>query len=194
MWLRSQVLYIILIQNFIDLRYIDHETHPHHAITARGGPLFTWPSRRHDRRRRGLPASHAFADSDACNPNPCLNGGSCDIDANGGHFCSCSGDFYGMSCQIETAGERQNEQRHGIFVVRLQKLAVCRGGELARRWYGKHQEETGDVYGVAPLLTSFPPSLPCALLSGLDAFFIELEYTGEWTHGQKKMFDDAAAR
>lgn len=43
--------------------------------------------------------------SDACNPNPCLNGGSCALDPAGGHICTCSSDAYaGMHCQTETDG------------------------------------------------------------------------------------------
>ncbi|CAN0254059.1 unnamed protein product [Pylaiella littoralis] len=40
--------------------------------------------------------------TDACNPNPCNNGGSCALDPGGGHMCTCTSGYGGMSCQIDT--------------------------------------------------------------------------------------------
>ncbi|CAM9313699.1 unnamed protein product, partial [Laminaria digitata] len=39
---------------------------------------------------------------DACNPNPCQNGGSCKLDPAGGHICTCATGYGGMSCSFDT--------------------------------------------------------------------------------------------
>ncbi|CAM9107440.1 unnamed protein product [Ectocarpus sp. 6 AP-2014] len=39
-----------------------------------------------------------------CSPNPCLNGGSCKVDPNGGYSCSCSSSYGGMNCETDTTG------------------------------------------------------------------------------------------
>ncbi|CAM9775211.1 unnamed protein product, partial [Laminaria digitata] len=44
---------------------------------------------------------------DACDPNPCQNGGSCSADPAGGPVCSCASDYGGMACQIETSCEHR---------------------------------------------------------------------------------------
>lgn len=43
---------------------------------------------------------------DACDPNPCLNGGSCSVDVAGGHICSCVSGYGGMACATDTSGKR----------------------------------------------------------------------------------------
>lgn len=44
----------------------------------------------------------------ACDPNPCLKGGSCEEDPSGGYVCSCPGGQGGMHCDTDTAGEVKN--------------------------------------------------------------------------------------
>lgn len=41
----------------------------------------------------------------ACNPNPCDNGGSCEVDTAGLYTCSCPSGFAGMKCETDTSGE-----------------------------------------------------------------------------------------
>lgn len=42
---------------------------------------------------------------DECNPNPCLNGGSCELDDAGGYVCSCASDYGGVACATDTSCE-----------------------------------------------------------------------------------------
>ncbi|CAM9289939.1 unnamed protein product, partial [Scytosiphon promiscuus] len=39
----------------------------------------------------------------ACSTNPCLNGGTCEVDPNGGYTCVCSGSYAGMTCETDTS-------------------------------------------------------------------------------------------
>eukprot|EP00752_Nemacystus_decipiens_P012579 g11140.t1 len=77
---------------------------------------------------------------DACNPNPCLNGGICAIDPAGGHFCTCDGDdFQGMHCQIPTAGLAEfyiEVEYEGTFSAEHQAIfqgAADRWSEIIKR-------------------------------------------------------------
>ncbi|CAM9383445.1 unnamed protein product, partial [Hapterophycus canaliculatus] len=38
----------------------------------------------------------------ACDLNPCLNGGTCEVDSSGGYTCFCSGRYAGMTCETDT--------------------------------------------------------------------------------------------
>lgn len=73
--------------------------------------------------RRGSPtlsAPRGCAGADACNPNPCLNGGTCDVDPAGGHTCTCNGDaFLGMQCQIPTTGELEGRTNKPPVTLRV---------------------------------------------------------------------------
>eukprot|EP00904_Undaria_pinnatifida_P013068 jgi/Undpi1/8892/HiC_scaffold_25.g11354.m1 len=40
---------------------------------------------------------------EACDPNPCENGGECSADDGGGHMCTCASGYGGMACQIATS-------------------------------------------------------------------------------------------
>ncbi|CAN0028972.1 unnamed protein product [Pylaiella littoralis] len=39
----------------------------------------------------------------ACDPSPCLNEGSCEVDPSGGYICTCSESYGGMHCETATA-------------------------------------------------------------------------------------------
>ncbi|CAN0069783.1 unnamed protein product [Laminaria digitata] len=55
---------------------------------------------------------------DACNPNPCLKGGSCSLDPAGGHECSCLDGYGGMACQIDTSCKRRRCQNKRCLRVK----------------------------------------------------------------------------
>ncbi|CAM9201303.1 unnamed protein product, partial [Ectocarpus fasciculatus] len=46
----------------------------------------------------------SYSGDGECSPNPCLNGGSCKVDPNGGYVCSCAGSYGGMVCETDTTG------------------------------------------------------------------------------------------
>lgn len=41
----------------------------------------------------------------SCDPNPCLNGGSCVEDFGGLAVCSCATGFAGVACEMDVSGE-----------------------------------------------------------------------------------------
>eukprot|EP00752_Nemacystus_decipiens_P017344 g15540.t1 len=108
---------------------------------ARGGGNRNGNRSRGDNNRAGGTAADGSGcdggsdgDPDACNPNPCENGGTCEIDPAGGHFCTCSSDDYrGMHCQIETAGLAEFEIQvvlEGTWTSSLQAIFQ----DAADRW------------------------------------------------------------
>ena len=48
---------------------------------------------------------HNFADDDDCDPNPCVNGGSC-VDEVNGYRCICRDGYIGDRCQTGMYGGR----------------------------------------------------------------------------------------
>lgn len=57
---------------------------------------------------------------DYCDPNPCLNGGSCAVDIAGGHICSCTPGYGGMTCATDTSGKNRGySARLRLLYLRL---------------------------------------------------------------------------
>ena len=53
-----------------------------------------------------------------CNTNPCLNGGTCDLDSNGWIQCKCSSEFTGKFCELEmTACSKNSPCKNDGFCV-----------------------------------------------------------------------------
>ena len=66
-------------------------------------------------------SSDAVCDQSACSPNPCMNGGSCELnqDVDGGYECFCRNGYTGTDCEtdIDECRPESKDYNCGVIVV-----------------------------------------------------------------------------